>query len=491
MMPRASIILACGTLAAAASGFGAPPPTELAPPNPVEHRSLWCENVVEMQTSRRGGVTSVWLSNGVRVHHLKLDRRPGQAVVTLTIAGGKLLEDAATRGLTDVAAGVLNDWDAAAPDASRRAQMAGRDLRIDAAASQDTITVRLSGSVADLEPGLSVAHALLTEPMVTPESVEHARDEVVRELRRRAADPRAAVSDAINSAILPAPGAGAAPDARLGPPNERSIGAMNVDQVRAWLMRHAREGGEPIEVAFVGDLALADALRLADGALGTLPKRARMSAQTHRAEQMVHVGAGAVRKDVLVASGVSPGRATVVHGCFGPDMGELADQRALRVGTRLAMARVKARLTPPAFTIDPNEPGGGVYISAFSGLGMALISVTVNAGAVEAAGAVIDEELARLADRPVEQSELEPVARELAKPVEAFERDPAYWSGALARCEGLGIDPDEILLGSAFYQKLEPQRVRDTIKKYLRADRMIGLTIRGPEKALPPPPDRK
>ena len=452
---------------------------------PAAPRSLWCDNVVEMETSRRSGVTSAWLSNGVRVHHLKLDRHPGEVVVTIALSGGKLLEDAATRGITEVAAGVLDDWDTAALEQSlAREKMQGRDLRIDAGASQDALTVRLAGAAADLDAGLRVVHALLTNPKVTEESVRQSKEKVIRELRQRAGDSRAAVSDAINSALLgPAGGAGGGGgvDPRLEAPREQAVQAMSVEQIRGWISRHIKEDGAPIEVAFVGDVALADALRLADGTLGTLPKRARVDAHTDGAARIVAKPALAAGVDRKVESaGVSPGKVTLVRGFFGPEMSELDDQRALRAAARVAVSRLKARLVPPRFSIGPNDPGGGVYVSAFQGLGMALVTATVEASQAPDAMREIDEELDRLAQTPPTEPELEPVAGDLAKSVEEFEHDPRYWSEALARCDAIGITPDDIASGSVFYKSLKPEQVRDAMKKYRVKDRLIGLTIRGP-----------
>jgi hypothetical protein len=475
--------------AACASGAGiegVPPPAPSAPPA-AEPRSLWCENVVEMQTARRSGVTSVWLSNGVRVHHLKVDKRLGQVVATIAISGGKLLEDGATRGVSEIAAGVLDDWDAAAPNASGAERMAGRDIRIDAGAGPDAITLRLSGAVADAGAGMRVVRELLTDPKITPEAVETSREMVVRELRARSSDARAAVSDAINVAV------GGSGDPRMLPPEERALKAMNVEGVRGWLQRHVKEDGAPIEVAIVGDLTLAEALALVDTTLGTLPKRPRVSPATN-IEQRVMAGgdkkgaAGPIRKDIPGVAQVGAGRATVVCGCAGPEMGALAEQRTLRALVRIAITRVKARLAAPELgvAVGGGEVQGGVYVSPFIGRGMVLLTATVDATKAAIASEAMENELARLAAEPATAEEIQPHALELAKTVEDVERDARYWSAALARCDALGMDPDEIASGASFYKALTPEQVRDGFRKFWRDEARIALTIRGPERPAAP-----
>lgn len=461
-----------------ARAVGAPPPAQLlrpAAPVPVveDPKTLVCDSVLEMQTARRSGVTSAWLANGVRVHHREMDRQAGRVVVTIALCGGKLLEDPTTRGLTEVAAGVLDDWDSVAPEASRTARMEGRDLRIDAAAGQDAITIRLSGSKGDLEAGLSVARAMLTAPTVGVQTVDNARDQVVRELRRRSADPRAAVSEAVNQAVVPAG------DVRLQPPNERALRGITPEHVREWIARHAKEHGEPIEAAFVGDISLAEALKLADASLGTLPVRARPGPETHAARRRIELPVGPVvreaRVDEVMLGG---GRAIVVRGFFGPDMAALGDQRGLRAVLRVATNRLKDRLVPPRFNLGPDGPVSGLYMSAFDGLGMALVTATAGGGETDAVGAAIEEELGRLAADGPTAEELARAKDELARAADAAERDIRYWSAAAARCTSLGMDPDEIARAGEFYRSLTPGAARAVLAKYLVPGKRIGITVR-------------
>jgi predicted Zn-dependent peptidase len=485
---RKTLLISVMAVAGVAAGvMGAPPivppavppdqgqrPPGVPEPKVEDVRALRCDSVVEMQAGRASGVTSAWLSNGVRVHHRPVDRQPGRVVVTIALCGGKLLEEATTRGMTEIAAGTLDDWDAVAPEASRAARMEGRDLRIDAAAGQDAITIRLSGSKGDLEAGLNVVKAMLVNPVIAPQTVENARDQVVRELRRRAADPRATVSEAVNQTVVPAG------DVRLQAPDERGLRGITVEHVRDWIARHTKENGEPIEAAIVGDISLADALRLADVSLGTLPSRARPGAQTHLALRRIALPAGPVGREVRVDEiMLGGGRAIVVRGFFGPDMAALADQRALRAMLRVAVNRLKARLVPPRFNVGADGPTSGLYMSAFEGLGMALVTVSVNGAESDAAGAAIDEELARLANDGPTQEELKKVTDELGKAAAADDRDIRYWSAAAARCTSLGMEPDEIARAGEFYRTLTPTAARDVLAKYLVANKRIGVTVRG------------
>lgn len=443
---------------------------------PADPAALKCTSVCEMQTARRSGVTSLWLASGVRVHHRRIDREPGRVVVTIALCGGKLLEDQASRGISEIAAGVLDDWDTAAPAAARANHMEGRDVRIDAAAGQDATTLRISGARWEIEPALAVVRDLLGAPLITAQNVDAAREQLLRELSRRAADPRALISDALNRALLPMQ------DARMRPPDERAIKAITSEQVVQWIDRQAGAAGAPIEAAFVGDISLAEAVRLADAALGSLPLRPRPSADTNLDRRTVPAPAGPIRQDIrLDADTPAAPRATVIRGCFGPEMNALADQRAVRAVLRIATTRLAARLTPPRFSV-PGGPSAGLYLSAFKGLGVAIVVAPVtNEEQAESVGEAIDEEIARLAREGPTAEELQTAAAELAKAADKADKDPRYWSEALARCESTGLCPEEMAAGGAFYRTLSVEQARATFARYARAERAISLTIRAPK----------
>ena len=63
--------------------------------------------ITQMQIHPETGVFSAWLDNGARVHHRFMDYRKDSATVTISVAGGRILEDAGTRGLSEAAAVAL------------------------------------------------------------------------------------------------------------------------------------------------------------------------------------------------------------------------------------------------------------------------------------------------------------------------------------------------------------------------------------------------
>ena len=477
-------ISVCLVAAACGAVIGTPPPEErvvpaVPPGAPAAPRSLWCENVVEMQTARRSGVTSIWLSNGVRVHHLRIGTRPGQVVATIALLGGKLLEDASSHGMTEITASVLGDWETVAPSATAAARLTRQDVSIKATAWMDALTLQISGSAADAGAAISIARELLVGPTVARESVDAARQELVRGLRMSGADARTVILRETDRAL----DGGA--DARMFPVQERDLGAISAERVSEWVRQQARENGSAIEVAIVGDLALADALAMVDTTLGTLPRRERVSPRTNIARRVLVGGPpAAVQKDIVGITPVGTGRVMVVRGCFGPEMGELAEQRALRALIRITTARIKVRLAEPQFGMSASavDISSALTPTPMVGLGTVLVMATVDASKGAAVGAAIDAELAALAAVPPTVDELLPIADELGKQVTQLEEKPVYWSGVLARCNSQGIEPDEIASGAAYYKALTPEKVSEVFRKFWRDERRIAITVRGPER---------
>src|SRR5262249_5878159 len=79
--------------------------------------------VVESLSHPASGVTSMWLDNGVRVHHRYMDQRKHEASIEITLAGGQIQETPGNRGITEAA---LRAW--MRPATSRLTSTQVRDL---------------------------------------------------------------------------------------------------------------------------------------------------------------------------------------------------------------------------------------------------------------------------------------------------------------------------------------------------------------------------
>lgn len=478
---------------------GSPERTSAVPPEQfdplhatVPAKRCITRHVVELTEHRRSGVVSFWLDNGIRVHYRHIDQPPGQVQVTISLLGSEILETPETRGLSALAAGVLDEWAISAP-VSVAAGAGSHDLHLDGIAGVDALQLRVWGSHTDMDAALRVASELLTRPHVDDAVLARVRAETAREIAERAADPRVAASDAMMRAIFPA----AAPSARTAPLIQADIDRHAAPAVAQWLNKHTQINGLPIEVAIVGDLSLADALRLADKHLGKLPQRARVERTALAAERAVARPAGPIVRSA--DAGLMPEWSTVLVGCFGPDVDRTAELRVLRaaarvLGERLA-ARFKAENIPfrtvrPVNTLPPNAAaaqaasaqttgaiGASVAQSAYTGMGLFFASADVAPADAARARVAMEEEIASLIARPPKPEELTPITEAMTRVVRTFDRDARYWSGLLSRADSLGIDADEASEGSAFYSALTGEMIRETLRHYWTPQTRIAITV--------------
>lgn len=480
-------------------------------------KSEWAGQVVSMSGHRRAPVVSFWLRNGVRVHHLKMigptvrgepmalstqggvqatqqsdaiggdagnaERGTGESAaaepepapsggmvtVTINLVGGELRETAANRG---VSIGACAPWD----DLSvrgvlpARAQVAleGRTVRMESVSGQDTLQLRLSARRADLEEAMRVATALLLRPQVTPDGLRDVMLTAVRQREQRMGQERDIVAGAIAEAMFPAD------DPRLRLPTDDELSRVTVEQAQAWLDEHVRGNGAPVEVSIVGDVTLEDAMRLAAGYLGQLPVRERVGPEATRALRTLPAPAYPVSR--IIKRPIEPDQAIVVVGFPGANAVDTRELRTTRVASRLFDERATQALKDAGFD-SPEVTAAALPASVYPGYGVVVANMRCERSRAEEAADVMLAALAKLADAGALAEELPPIADELSRAVEQFERVPWYWSGILARADTIGVSIDEIAEGVAFYRGLNIETVNAALKRSCGDGRTIRVII--------------
>src|SRR5882724_11645926 len=211
--------------------------------------------VVESVPHDASGVTSMWLDNGVRVHHRQMDQRKHEASITITLAGGQIEETAANRGITEAA---LRAWERPATSTLSSTQirdlMTGAKVRVRSGMSGDTLTLAVSGDPGELERGLQLAYLLLTDPVIEEAALEQWKEAEAQRISQRKTQPMQVLEDARAAAIYP-PG-----DARPRSLTAEQVRAITRPAAQAWLRRLITKA--PIEVAVVGDVDREAATRL-------------------------------------------------------------------------------------------------------------------------------------------------------------------------------------------------------------------------------------
>ncbi len=446
----------------------------------------WRSQIVCMAGHRRSPAVSAWLRNGVRVHHLRLDSMPGYVLVTISLCGGELLETTENRGVSMGACSAWHDlsvegFPAGGPDAA----LDGRDVHIDGVAGPDSIQLRVWGGRADIDTGMRVAAALLQRPKVTQAALDATMRDAWAQISSRAATPQGVIGNAITDAIFPAG------QARVRTATKGEFEAVTVAAAQECLDRHLT--GAPIEVSIVGDLTLDEGMRLAAGYLGRMPARDRVCPKRMAALRDLPPPPYPIRERVKGA--IPAGSSIVVVGFPGADASDIPELRALRAAGHVLDERATAALAGAGFKnaqINASLVPGTVY----PGFGLVIVNFTTTPEQADRAGDVLEAAVRALALTGVTKAELRSVTEDLARTVEKFEREPRYWAGILARSDSIGVDPDQVADGAAFYRGLDPQTVNEALKRRYGEGRVLRLVIDAdgtvpPERTLAPTPGEK
>src|SRR5262245_22661414 len=287
--------------------------------------------VVEQTAHTPSGVTSMWLDNGVRVHHRFMDQRKNEASVVITLAGGQIQETAANRGVTEAA---LRAWERPATSAlsstAIRDLMTGAKVRVRSGMTGDTLTLTVSGDPAELERGLQLAHLLLTDPVIESAALEQWKDAELQRIAARKNQPMQVLATTSADAIYPKDET--RPKALIA----EQVQAITRDAAQAWLRNLVATA--PVEVAVVGDIDRATATPLVARYLGALPARPRIADKTLADLRTIARPRGPIQIEEAIDARTP--QAAVFAGFFGVDLRDVRDTRLLNVAARVLTTRM-------------------------------------------------------------------------------------------------------------------------------------------------------
>jgi zinc protease len=292
-------------------------------------------DVSEQSEDAQSQTTSITLSNGVRVHVRPMTERRDEVRVQVTLAGGELLETAATRGLSEAAALAFET-----PTTDRlsgpaiRAALVGHDVALSGCACDgDAITAELVTGRADLETGMRLLHLVLTRGRITKAALDDWKARDLAWANRETSDPELRVSDELPAALTER-------DPRAQPLSVSQVSRVDVGAAQTWFEHHRDTA--PMEVAMVGDADPAELIRLARKYLGSLPARPRRDARLE-ALRRPHPSTPAEGSVTFALEGVVP-RAAIAVTWRRPDRESPAERDAIEVGAAVLTERLRQEL---------------------------------------------------------------------------------------------------------------------------------------------------
>jgi zinc protease len=424
-------------------------------------------SVVESRAHAGSGVTSMWLDNGVRVHHRRMDQRRNEASIVITLAGGPIEETAANRGLTEAA---LRAWERPATSTLSSTQieelMTGAKVSVRSGMSGDTVTLTVSGDPAELERGLQLAYLLLTDPVIEDAALAQWKDVEAQRIDERKSQPMQVLAETSAAAIYP-----------RGETRPRSLTAEQVRAItrpaaQAWLRRLITES--PIEVAAVGDVGRETATRLVTRYLGALPARPRIGDKTLAALRTIARPQGPLRAAESVDARTPQG--AVLAGFFGADLRDLRDTRLLYVAARILTTRMTKTLREErqlVYGIGASSDPAVVY----PGFGLFAASAPTDPVKAPVLATAVEEMFAAFAKDGPTPDELTVAKKQMANLLEEVMKTPDFWLGRLSTLDYRGFNLDDLLDAPAQYQGFTAQDVREAFARYDRPEARLNFVV--------------
>jgi zinc protease len=411
------------------------------------------------------GITSGWFENGVRIHHRFMDYKKDAVLVSITLAGGQIEETAQNAGVTTVAALIL-----AQPATHRLTStdiqdiMTGKNVNVAGSAQDDAFTVTVIGSPEDLEPGLQLAYALLTDGKLEPSAFDNWKQEAVQQYETASKQPPYMAFDALLRAI-----SGDDPR-RVALLKPAQIEAQTLDRAQAWFERLCREA--PMEVAVVGEISLKDALPLVEKYIGALPKRPRTAEHLDKL-RVLKRGAGPLVSRVEVDT-ITP-QAMVVTGFLGCEATNITDVRALNVAANILDSRLIKRV---------REELGLVYaIQAYNGPGQAYADSGVFFSGAPCAPDKADDVIQEVetnfqafADPGPTAEELENAKKQIRNHLDTELKEPRFWLGQLQTLDLHKAKLADLKNIPEAYDALTAEQVQSIFKKYDQPARTFRIS---------------
>ncbi len=401
--------------------------------------------VVETVTHPASGVTSMWLDNGVRLHHRAMDQRKNEATISITLAGGPIQETAANRGISEAA---LRAWERPASSKLNSTQirdlMTGSKVRVRSGATGDSVSLNISGDPVELERGMQLAYLLLTD-----------KDAELQRLIQRKTRPMQVLVDRSADAIYPAG------EWRPKTLTAGQVRALTRPAAQAWLKRLITEA--PIEVAVVGDVDRETATRLVAKYVGTLPARPRIDDKTLANLRTIAKPQGPINLAESVE--VLTPQAAVLAGFFGTDLRNVRDTRLLNLAARVLstrMTRIIREERQLVYSIDASSEPAVVY----PGFGLFAAFAPTDPDKAPKLVAALEDMYAEFSKDGPSAEELTVAKKQTDNLLDEILKTPNFWLSRLSALDYRGLTLDDVLEAQAQYQRFTAQEVQDAFVRY-------------------------
>lgn len=420
--------------------------------------------VAESVTDKELNITSVWLENGVRVHHRAMDYKKDSVWVSISLAGGDIEETAKNAAITEVAALAVNEAATSKLTSTNiRDLMTGKNIKVGAVNAGDALAIEVTGAPEDLEAGLQEVHVLLTDGKIEDSAFNNWKLSTLQQIEMREKMPPFKAFEAMADLL-------SGGDPRQMPTSKANVEAQSVAEAQKWFERLCREA--PIEVAVVGDITLEKAMPLVQTYIGSLPKRGRATDYLNKLRKLSRT-TGPLVRDVVVET-MTP-QAMAIAGFVGTEGRNIADTRAMEIASEILTSRLVKKIREElsiVYSISGRHNPAWIYEDAGR----------FGAGAPcdPANTTKVTEEVHKIykdfAEAGPSAEELENAKKQIANNLDTEMKEPRYWWSVLRAHDLHGRNLNELKGEKEAYQGFTVEQIQKVFKKYYTPERQFSIT---------------
>lgn len=426
--------------------------------------------IAERTEHEETGVTSLWLSNGVRVHIKRMTERQGTVLGAIQVYGGLVNETPETRGLSDAASTALTRPSGGGLSSSQISDLTtGWQISVGGGSNDDGFQVALRGSPAELPSAMELAHLLLTDPTVEAAAVEQWQRAQKSTRERLKGLPQGAAIEAIFEAMYPKD------DSRPKLIPLDRVEAITPEAAQDWL--DAQLAG-PIEVSLVGDLNVEETIELVRTYLGSLPDRPRVSKDTNMDVRTMERPRGP--REILKEPGIATPQAFVITGFFGANEFDERDRRALQLAARILSRRMIDRVREElGLAYSPGV--SSTTETTWPGFGLFSVQAPTDPARAEQLADEVQSMFADFAENGPSEEELAIAVEQLRNIHDESIREPGSWLRELRTLAYLGRSLDTLASEREALGAFTATELRDIFARYAVEDGRIRIIVRPAE----------
>ena len=425
-------------------------------------------------TDEAMGVTTLVYANGVRVN-IRPMPEVESVTVQISMLGGLPDETAPTRAYTEAAAQAYAPGRMATKSLSpSQITRYLEPLKVSVGGGQDdsALSLTVAGEGASIEEGLRLAWLLLTEPRLDAGALEQWKQEADSALEQLAVTIPAQAMIAVQRVA-------SGGDVRFTLPDAAHYAGIDLEKAQSWLEGIVRKA--PMEVAIVGNIELAEAVRLADTWFGALPARSDDFAGA-RDKRRVKAPTGPVLEDVAVDT-ITP-MAVVVLGWRGVGRDDSANQIALvHAGSMLNTRLMEAVREEKGLTY---QIGSGYQYTDYEDMDGLVVQFVADPAKAMEATKIARETVLELGQTGPTDDEVASTAKQMANIFDEEMQQPGFWIQALRRLHANGRTMAVLKQRLALLRAPDKASIQAALEKILQDERFARVVI-APKSALPLP----